>query len=138
MMNEAHPLAVLSIFVLISYHSFTLPSLDLKVPIVCCIGYHAQGHDLNVFQTFLDTIFTPKKWFLSKKGPKEGERVARGHFHERVGETPVHWLPPGVGITPKPFFVSENGPFENFLKILGGRYLLEKCEIVTLFLESIG
>ena len=45
---------------------------------------------MNVFGTFCDTIFTPKEWFLSKKGPKEGERVARGHFHERVGETPVH------------------------------------------------
>ena len=72
-------------------------------------GYHALGHYLNVFQTFPDTIFTPKEWFLSKRGPKEGERVARGHFHERVGETPVHWLPPGVGPTPKPFSVSENG-----------------------------
>ena len=79
-------------------------------------GYQTQGHDLNVFQTFSNTIFTPKEWFLSKKGPKEGERVARGHFHERVGETPVHWLPPGVGITQKPFSVSENGPFENFLR----------------------
>ena len=50
------------------------------------------GHDLKGFGTFCDTIFTPKEWFLSKKGPKEGERVARGHFHERVDETPVHWL----------------------------------------------
>ena len=64
----------------------------------------------------LISIFTPKEWFLSKKGPKEGERVARGHFHERVGESPVHWLPPGVGFTQKPFSVSENGPFENFLR----------------------
>ena len=64
----------------------------------------------------LISIFTPKEWFLSKKGPKEGERVARGHFHERVGESPVHWLPPGVGFTPKPFSVSENGPIENFLR----------------------
>ena len=53
---------------------------------------------------------------FSKKGPKEGERVARGHFHERVGESPVHWLPPGVGFTQKPFSVSENGPIENFLR----------------------
>ena len=45
-----------------------------------------------------------------------GERVARGHFHERVGESPVHWLPPGVGFTPKPFSVSENGPIKNFLR----------------------
>ena len=42
--------------------------------------------------------------------------MARGHFHERVGESPVHWLPPGVGFTQKPFSVSENGPFENFLR----------------------
>ena len=37
-------------------------------------------------------------------------------IHERVGESPVHWLPPGVGFTQKPFSVSENGPFENFLR----------------------
>ena len=72
--------------------------------------------DLNVFKTFSDIFNTPEEWFLSKKGPKEGDRVARGHFHERVDETPVHWLPPGVGITQKPFSVSENGPFENFLR----------------------
>ena len=72
------------------------------------------GNDLKHFGKFCETIFTPKEWFLSKKGPKEGERVARGHYHERVGETPIHWLPPGVGFTQKPFSVSENGPFENF------------------------
>ena len=76
-------------------------------------GYHAQGHDLNVFLKFSETIFTPKEWILSKKGPKEGERVARGHFHERRSETPVHWLhTTGVGPTPKPFSVSENGSLE--------------------------
>ena len=48
------------------------------------------------FGKYFETIFIPNEWFLSKKGPKEGERVARGHFHERVGEAPVHWLPPGV------------------------------------------
>ena len=68
------------------------------------------------FGKFCETIFTPKEWFLSKKGPKEGERVARGHFDERVGETPVHLVHPGVGINPKPFSVSENGLFENFLR----------------------
>ena len=55
-------------------------------------------------------------FLVQKIGPKEGERVARGHFDERVGETPVHLVPPGVGINPKPFSVSENGPFENFLR----------------------
>ena len=44
-----------------------------------------------MFQKISESIFTPKEWFLSEKGPKEGERVARGHFHERVGESPVHW-----------------------------------------------
>ena len=68
------------------------------------------------FLKFSETIFTPKEWFLSKKGLKEGERVARGHFHERVGETPVHWLPPSVGITKKPFSVFKNAPFENYLR----------------------
>ena len=58
-----------------------------------------QFSSLNLFQKFPETIKTLKEWFLSKKGPKEGERVARGHFHERVGESPVHWLPPGVGFT---------------------------------------
>ena len=77
-------------------------------------GNYAWGHDLNIFQTCPDTIYTPKEWFLSNKGPKEGERVARGDFHERVGETRVHWLPPGVGITPIPFSVYENGLFEKF------------------------
>ena len=58
------------------------------------------------FSRHFQTPFSPpKEWFLSKKGPKEGERVARGHFHERVGESPVHWLPPGVGFTQKPFSV---------------------------------
>ena len=45
---------------------------------------------LKRFGKFCETIFTPKEWVLSKKWPKEGERVARGHLHERVGETPVH------------------------------------------------
>ena len=42
------------------------------------------------FQKFSETIYTLKQWFHLKKGPKEGEKVARGLFHERVRETPVH------------------------------------------------
>ena len=38
----------------------------------------------------LISIFTPKEWFLSKKGPKEGERVAQGHFHERDRDDTGH------------------------------------------------
>ena len=76
-------------------------------------GYHAQLHDLKGFGKFWETLFTPKEWSLSKKGPKEGERVvARGQFHERVGETSVHWLTPGVGLTPIHCPISKNRPFE--------------------------
>ena len=65
---------------------------------------------MKVFQKFSETRKTPKDWFLSKKGPKDGERVVQGHFHERV-----QWLPPGVGPTSIPCSVSKNGPFKNSL-----------------------
>ena len=61
----------------------------------------------------LISIFTPKEWFLSKKGPKEGERVARGHFHERVGESPVREEHFGTSGSAVSFFVSEISQFEN-------------------------
>ena len=44
---------------------------------------------------------TLKEGFLSRKRPKEGERLAPGHFHERLSETPVHELCLGFGPTPK-------------------------------------
>ena len=51
-------------------------------------------------------------WFLSKKRPKEGERVARGQFHERAGTSP--W---GYGIRP---FENTEGSKSNFqCKIYG-------------------
>ena len=53
------------------------------------------GAWFELFQKLSENIFTPKGWFLSKKRPKEGERVARGHFLDRVFESPVHCLPPG-------------------------------------------
>ena len=55
---------------------------------------------------------TLKKRFLSKKGPKEGERVARGHFHERVGESPRRYENFGTNAFKKSCFVSEIRPFE--------------------------
>ena len=70
-----------------------------------------MGARFERFHTFSYTINTQKECLLSKKGPKEGEIVARGHFHERMGETPVHWLSLRVGPAPKPFSISENGPF---------------------------
>ena len=58
---------------------------------------------------------TLKRRFLSKKGPKEGERVARGHFHERVGESPRRYENFGTSRSSVAFFVSEIQPFENCL-----------------------
>ena len=48
---------------------------------------------------------TLKRRFLSKKGPKEGERVARGHFHERVGESPRRYENFGTSGSAVAFFV---------------------------------
>ena len=78
-------------------------------------GEMSRGHILSHFQTLTDTGNTPKKWFLSRKRPKEGERVARGHFHERVGESPRRYENFGTSGSPVAFFVSEIRPFENFL-----------------------
>ena len=44
---------------------------------------------MDAFGKFCENMNIPKEWFLSKEGSKEGERVARGHIHERVSETPV-------------------------------------------------
>ena len=54
--------------------------------------------------------------FFSKKGLKEGERVARGHFHERVGETPINigYLQ-ALDLPQNLFSVYEIGPFDFFL-----------------------
>ena len=73
-------------------------------------GYHAQGHDLNVFSEIFCKHFHPKRVVSFKERAERDEREARGHFHEN----PVHWLTPGVGPTSIPCSISENGPFENF------------------------
>ena len=64
-------------------------------------------------QTVTDTWNTPKKCFFSDwKRPKEGERVALGHFHERVGESPRWDGNFGTSRSEKSRFVSEIWPFE--------------------------
>ena len=75
----------------------------------------SRGHILSHFVKFCETGNTPKKWFLSRKRPKEGERVARGHFHERVGESPRRYETFGISGSPVAFFVSEIRPFEDCL-----------------------
>ena len=44
------------------------------------------------------------KWFLSRKRPKEVKRVARGHSHERVGESPGQYENFGTSGSPVAFF----------------------------------
>ena len=64
-------------------------------------------------QTVTDTWNTPKKCFFSDwKRPKEGERVALGHFHERVGESPRLYENFGTSRSKESRFVSEIWPFE--------------------------
>ena len=56
---------------------------------------------------------TPKEWFLSRKRPKEGERVGWRHFHERVGESPGQDENFGTSGYKIRCFVCEIRPFEN-------------------------
>ena len=72
----------------------------------------SRGHILTHFVTNCDTGNTPKEWFLSKKRPKKGERVARGHFHERVGESPGQDENFGANGSKISRFVPEIRPFE--------------------------
>ena len=56
---------------------------------------------------------TPRKsGFYDWKRPKEGERVALGHFHERVGESPRSDENFGTSGSKISRFVSEIWPFE--------------------------
>ena len=52
------------------------------------VGRWSQGHVLDQNGPKWPTWNTPKKGSLSRKRPKEDERVGRGHFHEKVGESP--------------------------------------------------
>ena len=53
-----------------------------------------------------------KKCSLSRKRPKEDERVGGGHFHERVGESPGQDENFGANAFTKSRFVPEIRPFE--------------------------
>ena len=70
------------------------------------------GHVLDRSGPLWPTWNTPKKCFLSRKRPKEDERVGRGHFHERGDESPVRWLRFATNAFTKSRFVPEIRPFE--------------------------
>ena len=76
------------------------------------VGKWSQGHVLGRNGPLWPTWNTPKKCSLSKKRPKEDERVGRGHFHERGDESPVRWLRFATNAFTKSRFVPEIRPFE--------------------------
>ena len=55
---------------------------------------------------------TPRKSSLSKKRPKEDERVGRGHFHERGNESPAQCGRFGANGSSLARFVPEIWQFE--------------------------
>ena len=75
-------------------------------------GKWSRGHILTK-DTQWHTPGTPRKsGFSAWKRPKEGERVARRHFHERVGESPRREKNFGTSGSKIRRFVSEIWPFE--------------------------
>ena len=76
------------------------------------LGKWSRGHILTN-DTQRHTPGTPRKsGFSARKRPKEGERVTRRHFHERVGESPRREKNFGTSRSRKPRFVSDIWPFE--------------------------
>ena len=76
------------------------------------VGKGSQGHVLDQNGPKWPTWNTPKKGSLSRKRPKEDERVGGGHFHERVGESPGQDENFGANAFTKSRFVPEIRPFE--------------------------
>ena len=75
-------------------------------------GKWSRGHILTKDRQ-CQTPGTPRKsGFYARKRPKEGERVARRHFHERVGESPRSYENFGTSGSKIRRFVSEIWPFE--------------------------
>ena len=70
------------------------------------------GHVLGRNGPLWPTWNTPKKCSLSKKRPKEDERVGRGHFHERGNESPARCGRFGANGSSLARFVPEIWPFE--------------------------
>ena len=76
------------------------------------VGKWSQGHVLDQNGPKWPTWNTPKKGSLSRKSPKEDVRVRRGHFHERVEESPTRYGHFGANGSKISCFVPEIRPFE--------------------------
>ena len=76
------------------------------------VGKGSQGHVLDRSGPIWPTWNTPKKCFLSRKRPKEDEKVGWGHFHERVNGSPIRCGHFGANGSKISRFVSEIRPFK--------------------------
>ena len=84
-------------------------------PGVCIYALNLLNHSficiVLVFLWWLNNVWKLIS-FADWKRLKEGERVALGHFHERVGESPRREKNFGTSGSKKSCFVSEVWPFE--------------------------
>ena len=76
------------------------------------VGKWSQGHVLDQMAQNGPPGNTPKKGSLSRKRPKEDERVGRGHFRERGNESPARCVRFGANGSSLARFVPEIWPFE--------------------------
>ena len=103
-------------------------------------GKWSRGHILTKDRQ-CQTPGTPRKsGFSARKRPKEGERVTRRHFNEKVGECPRREKNFGTSGYKIPRFVSEIQPFEvSFLpdQLLHSKIqVLFKCPILVLIFKG--
>ena len=95
-------------------HKIYTASQSMGRRVICffLLGKWSLGHILTK-EAQWGTPGTPRKsGFSDRKRPKEGERVARRHFHERVGESPRREKNFGTSGYKIRRFVSEIWPFE--------------------------
>ena len=75
-------------------------------------GRWSRGHILTKERHRAPPGTPRKSGFSARKSPKEGERVARRHFHERVDESPRREKNFGTSGYKIHCFVSKIWPFE--------------------------
>ena len=83
-----------------------------KLPKLLGDAIGAQGHVLDRSGPLWPTWNKPKKGSLSRKRPKEDERVGRAHCHERVDESPARCGHFGANGSKISHFVPKIRPFE--------------------------
>ena len=77
------------------------------------IKNESQGHVVVTFCAKWAKVLTPNGAIKVERGPKEDERVARGHFHDRVGESPARCGHFGTSGSSLARLLSEISQFEN-------------------------